>query len=217
MKVRRQGGTSTRTFSSTSIVAPNSGFDFTLHMRHLCTDMVTRLPDLHHIDLDRVAISFSQARRRVMHGLQATLTPMRFEGGAHTGLRRGRKYTVQKLIGPGGREMLYILSFYLPRFMDTDFREKLITIFHELWHISPQFDGDLRRHEGRCYAHSNSQKDYDLEMGRLADRWLALSPPVETYAFLHDSFDTLRRQHGGVFGIKIQQPKLIPVGGNDAR
>ena len=30
-------------------------------------------------------------------------------------------------------------------FLDQTFEEKLVTVFHELYHISPAFDGDLRR------------------------------------------------------------------------
>lgn len=187
------------------------GFDFTSHMRQICLDICQRLPDFRHVDMTRVAVSFSRARRRVRHGLQATLTPLRFENGASTGVRRGRQYTVQRVVDGQQREMLYILSFYLPRFLDLGFREKLVTVFHELWHINPRFDGDIRRHPGRCYAHSHSQADYDREMGRLVDRWLELDPPAAAYEFLRDSFDDLHRRHGRIFGTRIRTPKLIPV------
>ena len=53
------------------------GFDFTSHVRAVCESLVERLPELDHVDLSRVAISFAQARKRVLHGLQASLTPMR--------------------------------------------------------------------------------------------------------------------------------------------
>lgn len=187
------------------------GFDFTLNMRRVIDELIARLPELSHIDMSQVAIAFCQTRKDVSHGLQASLTPMRFEGGSLTTVRRQRTYTVQRLFDDNGREMLYILSFYLPRFLQTDLREKLVTILHELWHISPNFDGDLRRHEGRCYIHSHSQAEYDEEMGRLADRWLALDPPEETYHFLRYNFQQLSEIHGGMHGVKIRQPKLIPV------
>jgi hypothetical protein len=180
-------------------------------MRRVVEDMVARLDELSHIDMQRVALAFCQTRKRVPHGLQASLTPMRFDSGARTGERRGRTYMVQPLLDEHGREMLYILSFYLPRFLETDLREKLITILHELWHISPNFDGDLRRHQGRCYIHSHSQAEYDEEMGRLADRWLAMDPPEETFHFLRYSFSDLYRIHGGMHGMKIRQPKLLLV------
>ncbi len=86
--------------------------------------------------MSQVAVAFAQTRHQALHGLQAKLTPMRFEGGALTTRRRGRTWTVQRLFH-GQREMLYILTFYLPRFLDQSFREKLITVFHELYHISP--------------------------------------------------------------------------------
>jgi len=141
----------------------------------------------------------------------ASLTPLRFAGGAATSARRGRQVTIQRVHDASGREMLYILSFYLPRFQNLDFREKLITVLHELWHISPDFSGDIRRHAGRYHAHTHSQAEYDEEMGRLADRWLAMSPPQDLWAFLRDDFRQLAARHGGIVGLKIRRPRILPV------
>lgn len=186
------------------------GFDFTSQMRLVCQHISKTMPELGHVDMNRVAVSFGQARRRTSWGTYASLTPMRFEGGAVIGKRRGRTYAIQQLVDRSGREMLYILTFYLPRFQDQTFREKLVTIFHELWHISPTFDGDLRRHEGRCYAHTHSQAEYDAHMAVLAERWLKLCPPVSLLDFLRHDFQTLQERHGRVCGVKIPRPKLIP-------
>jgi len=190
-----------------------AGFDFTANMCRVCTDMIARLPELSHVDLSRMAVCFSQARKPVAHGLQATLTPMRFERGRLTTRRYGRKYTVQRLFDDAHREMLYILSFYLPRFLDLDLDEQLSTIVHELWHISPNFDGDLRRFDGRCYVHGRSQRQFDAQADRLARRWLACGPPEEVYGFLRLSFEQLVRRYGSVFGQKVTTPKLLPLAG----
>ena len=187
------------------------GFDFTFHVRRLCADMVHRLPELSHVDLPRVAISFSQTRKAVDHGLYASLTPLRFAGGSRYAVRRGRKWTVQRLVDESAGEMLYLLSFYLPRFLDQRFHHKLTTVVHELWHISPRFDGDLRRFGGRCYAHSASQRRYDAKVEQLVDRWLSLEPPASVYNFLRYEFRELVRRYGRVYGVKIPTPKLIPV------
>jgi len=187
------------------------GFDFTAAMRRLCQDMTTRLPQLRHIDLERVAISICQARSEGSHGTYATLTPLRFEAGAPTKEVRGRRYGVERVLSDSGDEFLYILSFYLPRFLNTPLEENLSTVIHELWHISPEFDGDLRRHEGRCYAHGPSQQAYDAQMDRFAQQWLALDPPEHLYDFLMGSFDDLMAEHGGVTGSHWQAPKLIPL------
>jgi predicted metallopeptidase len=176
----------------------------------LCHDISRRMEEFSHIRMPEVAVSFAQARRRVTWGLQAKLTPMRFEGGALRTHRAGREWTVQRLYH-GEREMLYILTFYLPRFLETSFEEKLTTVFHELYHISPVFDGDIRRLEGRYHVHSHSQEEYDREMAVFARRWLGLKPPKELYTFLRSRFNTLHRRHGGVMGLQIPIPKLIPV------
>src|SRR5690606_21064489 len=98
-----------------------------------------------------------------------------------------------------------------PRFLDQSFREKLITVVHELYHISPNFDGDIRRFGGRCHAHSHSQTEYDRQMGILADRYLALSPPPELHAFLRKGYRTLEKEHGRILGVRINTPKLVPI------
>jgi predicted metallopeptidase len=185
------------------------GFNFTLHMRRLCVELAGRLPELAHLDMARVAIRFCQARAATRHGLQASLTPLRFQGGQRYVRRRGQTWTIEPLYDADGREMLYLLSFYLPRFLQRPWQEKLATVVHELWHVGPAFDGDLRRHAGRCYAHGNSQRQYDALTHELSSRWLALSPPAEIYEFLRHDFSQLERRHGRVFGQKIRTPRLI--------
>ena len=82
-------------------------------------------------------------------------------------------------------------------------------MLHELWHISPACDGDLRRHEGRCYAHGNSQDEYDALMDQLAQKWLALDPPHHVYEFLELNFNELVAEFGGVQGQRIAIPRLL--------
>jgi len=188
-----------------------AGFDFNFHMRRLCDDLVARVEQLRHVDMTRVAISFSQTRKATPYGMYASLTPMRFSGGRMHTIRRGQKWGVQRLYGDGGREMLYILNFYLPRFLDRGFREKLSTVVHELWHVSPEFNGDTRRLGGRCHAHGSSQAKYDAQVDALTDRYLALDPPGAVCEFLRLDYRQLAARHGRVFGRKIPAPKLIRV------
>ncbi len=187
-----------------------SGFDFTHHVGRVCADMAARLDEFRHIDMSRVAVGFRQTRRRMAYGLYASLTPMRFAGGQTCSVRRGRKVSIQR-VEIDGREMLYVLSFYLPRFLDLSFREKLTTIAHELLHIGPHFDGDLRRFSGRCYAHSRSHKQFDAHAERLAERWLAGGPEESLYAFLQLDFERLHSVHGRIYGRRIAAPKLLPA------
>jgi predicted metallopeptidase len=185
-------------------------FDFTLAMRQLCEDITQRVDDFQHVRMEQVAVTFAQARRRVSYGLQAKLTPLRFEGGELVTRRRGRMWTIQRWYA-GELEMLYILTFYLPRFLEQSFREKLITVMHELYHISPDFDGDIRRLPGHYHVHSHSQKEYDRKMDDLVDRYLKADPPEALYRFLQTSFRELTAHHGRVVGIRVPIPKLLPL------
>jgi hypothetical protein len=107
--------------------------------------------------------------------------------------------------------MLYILNFYLPRFLNLSLEAKLATIVHELWHVSPRFDGDLRRFGGRCYAHSGSQKRYDAHVTALAKRWLALKPPEPLYEFLRYDYRELASRYGRIYGQRFGTPRLVPA------
>ena len=185
--------------------------DFTAEMRALCEDIARRLPDMAHVDMARVAVGYRQTRSRVQHGLQASLTPLRFEGGAETGLVRGRRYACSRVFDQRGRECLYLLNFYLPRFFNHPLEEKLTTVLHELWHIGPRFDGDLRRHHGRCYAHGRSQREFDKQAAALSRKWLANDPPPGLLVFLEKNFEELIAEHGAVIGARYPAPKLAPV------
>jgi predicted metallopeptidase len=184
-------------------------FDFTSAMHALCADIASRLEAFSHIDVERVAFNICQTRRDVSHGMYASLTPLRFAGGSVLKTVRGVSWGIQEIRDDTGREYLYLLSFYLPRFQNTTLEEKLVTVFHELWHIGPGFDGDLRRHKGRCYAHGPSQREYDVQMRRHAQQWLALSPPCHLYDFLSLSFEELISEHGPVTGSRWSPPKLV--------
>lgn len=192
-------------------LAGRSGFDITAAIAAVCHDMTMLIADLQHIRMEQVAISFSQTRRGTAHGMLAKLTPLRFERGTITALRGGQLFTIQRLVRRGV-EQKYILSVYLPRFFDLPFEEKVNTLIHELYHISPRFDGDIRRFSGRCFAHSGSHRTYDQIVEMLKDGYFRVrSKRAAMLRFLQTDFAALRSQHGEIVGDRIPIPKLIPV------
>ncbi|HYV34863.1 MAG TPA: putative metallopeptidase, partial [Gemmataceae bacterium] len=154
---------------------PGQPFDFTAHIQRLAADVVQRCDELCHIDVSRLLFGVTQARNSRVHGLQARVTPLRFPRGQLTRPWRGVTFQLQRYF-LGATEFLYLVTFCLPRFLDQDFDDKLVTLFHELYHISPAFDGDLRRHAGRYSVHSHSQCQYDRHMAHLARAYLAGGP-----------------------------------------
>lgn len=185
-------------------------FSFCEHIQRLCADVTARCTELGHIDVSRLLFGVTQARSHRPHGLQARVTPLRFRKGSLTRKRRGIVYQVQRY-QVGMREMLYLVTFCLPRFLELNFDEKLITLFHELYHIGPACDGDLRRHDGRYSIHSHSQKLYDRHMAGLARTYLSDGADPALHAFLRLNFAQLQHRHGSVVGVFVPRPKLIPI------
>jgi hypothetical protein len=188
----------------------NEPFDFSGHMRRLAADIVARCDVLGHIDVGRILLGVTAARNTRVHGLQARVTPLRFSHGELTRRRHRATYQVQRYYH-GDHEFLYLMTFCLPRFLDQDFSDKLITLFHELYHIHPACNGDLRRHEGRYAIHSHSRLHYDRHMAELARAYLSANPDPQLHAFLRINFAQLQDRHHAVAGTVVPRPKIIPV------
>jgi predicted metallopeptidase len=185
-------------------------FDFCGHIRWLSEDIVKHCEDLRHINVSRLLFGMTQARNPHAHGLQARVTPLRFRHGELMRRRRGVTYQLQRYF-VDDCEMLYLITFCLPRFLDQDLDEKFITLFHELYHISPLFEGDLRRHEGRYALHSHSKRHYDAHMADLARSYMNNGADRPLHAFLRLNFAQLRHRHGSVQAVLVPRPRLLPI------
>ena len=146
-----------------------------------------------------------------MGGSLAKIHPLRFAGGEKSVTsRRGRRRVVYTMptITHQGEEMLYVIYFLVPRFLELPFREKLVTVFHELYHVSPDCDGDIRRFPGRNYAHGSSTKSYNARMGCLVDAYLELPPELSRLSFLEGDLAALRERHGAIVARRLQAPRM---------
>ncbi|HET6454582.1 MAG TPA: putative metallopeptidase [Armatimonadota bacterium] len=181
-------------------------FDFSDAMERLICHIRATCPEFAHVDLDRMVVACMQARSPGAHGVFASVQPLKFEGGSETTVRRGRTYAMPEMTQEG-RQILYIIYFALPRFMNMKFEAKLATVFHELYHISPQFNGDIRRFKGKYYAHGKSRKAYNELVGKMAREYLAMPGADEHTEFLRSNFKTLDKQSGGVTGLRIRSPR----------
>jgi hypothetical protein len=186
-------------------------FNLTAALEDLIADVVAKTPLLAHADPNRLAVSLSSTRSGGVGGTYAKIHPLRFPGGETTGtIRRGkRKFSCE--IPPltvGNRDILYLIYFLVPRFLDLPLREKLITVCHELYHISPAFDGDIRRFPGRNFAHGTSRKKFDETSAALADAYLAVPENRERAAFLEGGMKELRARHRVIVGRRLRAPRL---------
>jgi hypothetical protein len=187
-----------------------STLNLTGELERLIGDIIARTPELHHIVAERLLVCVSSGRPSA-GGSLAKIHPLRFEGGEKSiKSRRGRRSVLCTMptIVHQGQEMLYVIYFLVPRFLQLSLREKLITIFHELYHISPACDGDIRRFPGRNYAHGSSTRSYNALMGKLVDVYLEGLGDSSSLAFLQGDLAELRARHRAIVARRLQAPRI---------
>lgn len=182
-------------------------FHFSAAMTELVADIISRLPELSHIRIQHLHLGVTRCSRRY-HGLLGRITPCRFPGGKLWQRRGCWQITLQRY-WLRGFELLYLIAFPIPRFLDLPFEEKMITILHELCHISPRFDGDLQRYPGRYGLHSHSKKAYDRRMALLVRDYLASQPDESKFAFLRLSSRELLLKYSAICGEWLPVPRII--------
>jgi hypothetical protein len=182
-------------------------WDFTAALTELVGDIVARVPEFRHIRVQQIHLGVTRCRRRA-GGLLGRITPLRFPGGV-LWRRYGSWQLLLQRYWLRGTELLYLIAFPLPRFLDLPFEEKLITIFHELCHISPRFDGDLHRHPGRYCLHTHSKKAYDRQVALLVRAYMQTKPDEQKWSFLRFCARELLKQHGAIAGEWLPIPRLL--------
>jgi len=182
------------------------GFDFTGSMTLLVEDVVKTHRAFSHIGIKNVLVAISPSNGS-RSGVVAKLRPMRFEGGSKTKTVRGIEYAAPE-ININGSRILYIVYFHLPRFLNHgNYKNKLSTVLHELYHISPLFNGDIRRFSGKNYAHGNSRRGYDDLINIYTEEYINSTLNPELSAFLKYRYSELKRRHGAIYGDMIRIPR----------
>lgn len=171
-------------------------------------EIVRRSPVFAHIDTSRIVICVASNKAGARGATYGKLAPLKFKGGHDTIKYRGRYFTMPKVMS-GGSEILYLVYFYLPKFFDLDAKEKLKVIFHELYHISPEFNGDIRRiTEGKA-AHGSSRdkfnKLFETEQNEFYE-YIKTTPYIN---FLDLSTKELHQHFKKVLCRRMKMPKPV--------
>ena len=183
-----------------------AGFDFTGNMTLLVEDITKTHPFFKHIRIKNILIAISSSNGN-RNGVVAKLRPMLFEGGSRTKTVRGIEYAAPEII-INGTNILYIVYFHLPRFLNHgDQKGKLATVLHELHHISPLFNGDIRRYPGKNFAHGNSREDFDSLVSIYTDEYIHATTNPELSFFLKFKYNELKRKYGAIYGDMIRIPR----------
>ena len=188
-----------------------STLNLTLELEGLIARITGQVEEFGHIDPRRVLVCVSSTRGGGVHGTYAKIHPLRFEDGTRCKtIRRGMRKNDYEMprITHRGVEMLYVVYFLVPRFLNLPFREKLITLFHELFHISAEFNGDIRRFPGKNFAHGSSTKKYNAYMGKLVDTYLGNLTDRSILSFLEGDMEEIRGRFKAIVGRKMAAPRI---------
>ena len=167
-------------------------------------------PQFSHIDMERILVSAAFNRFSSRGHTYGKLVPLRFESGQEGIVHKGRFFRM-----PGvhykGIEQLYIIYFYAPQFFNLPPYEKLKVIFHEMYHVSPEFNGDIRRMGNKKIAHGHSRKKFDTFFEKEAKRFNEHIADTDEFKFLSFSMDDFYRKFKKVICFKAQPPRAVLV------
>ena len=172
--------------------------------------IVRSSPSLRHIDTGRVLVCIGSNKRGGRGGIFGKLVPLKFENGSGILRYRGSVYALPEIVY-GSKRFLYLVYFYMPRFFDLSWSEKLRVIFHELYHISPHFDGDIRRMGKVKTAHGHSRKRFDSLYKDELDRFLRDFPAGRHRDFLQMDSQCLFNRYEQVTGIRMRNPRPVAI------
>jgi len=148
--------------------------DFTQAVQALIAHVAQTERAFAHVDPSKIVVISGEARR----ASRGTVKPLSFRAGRRVD-SLGRRKPLVKL---GGRQMLYSITLRPLFFRRSTPRQRVATVLHELFHISPRFDGTL--HQGR--RHDEAKEGFEAEFTPVERRcWKAL--PAELLApFAYD-------------------------------
>jgi hypothetical protein len=143
--------------------------NFNQAVRAVIRDVAAHMPEFSHLKASRILVVAGEARR----GSRGTVKPLMTHPG------EGRRKPIVRI---KGRRMLYCITLRPLFFRSSTPRDRIGTLLHELFHISPLFDGTLdeeRRHEA-------VGPGFGAKLRPLVRRYLRQCPPELWAAFAYD-------------------------------
>lgn len=172
-------------------------FDLSEGLREAAGEICGWIPDLAHIDVSRVQFALFHTRQA-----QQVLTFARCYPLTRESKKVGRSWhTLEPVYTPMRRKARYILAFAWKRYWEQPPRKRLETLVHELYHISPRFDGEFRSFD-QGGPHGPGLRWFDRQVRDLMNTYV---PEELEYDFPALSISV--RSGLKVTGQKLQVPK----------
>ncbi|MFH0974762.1 MAG: putative metallopeptidase [Spirochaetota bacterium] len=184
-----------------------------LNITDILTDIIKeitiRSESFSHIDAKKITVCLGSNRNNCRGAIYGKLVPLKFKDGSDKLQFRGRYYKIPEIMNEGIAQ-LYAVYFYLPKFFNLSAEEKLRVIFHELYHISPEFNGDIRRMGSVKKAHGSSRKKFDLKFEKEVKLFFKFISNTAYLDLLTMDSKSLQKNYL-VYARRMKIPKPVPV------
>ena len=162
---------------------PADSINLTDILSLIIRDMINSTDEFKKFDLNRMLVCCASNRKDCRGATYGKLVPLRFKDGAEIIKHNGKFYTIPK-VKVNNSEILYIVYFYIPKFFSLSAKDKINVMFHELYHINPEFNGDIRRMGKFKAAHGHSRKSFEEKYIEYADNFFDKIQNTPYYNFL---------------------------------
>jgi hypothetical protein len=140
------------------------------------------IADFRAYDTKKIAVSIGRSKGRAggrsRVGVWAYVVPLRTH--SHT----GRVRLVSTDLEQDFPDALYQMCFMFPRFGVLSAKERVETVVHELYHIHPSLNGELRTFAGAHRHHGPTPRAYNLKVSQLTAEALESLPWLEQHPLL---------------------------------
>jgi len=156
-------------------------------------DMVNSTEEFKSFDLNKILVCCASNRKDFRGATYGKLLPLRFKDGSDIIKHNGRFYTIPK-VKLNEVEILYIIYLYIPKFFNLSAKDKVNVMFHELYHINPEFNGDIRRMGKFKSAHGHSRKSFEEKYIEYADNFFRNIKETPYFNFLQMNSEDIQNQ-----------------------
>jgi len=173
-------------------------------------DIIKSTDEFKSFDINKILVCCASNRKDSKGAIYGKLQPLRFKDGSEIIQHNKRYYTIPKIM-LNNVEILYILYLYIPKFFDMPIKDKINVMFHELYHISPEFNGDIRRMGNIKSAHGHSKKSFEEKYIKYASKYFNKINETPFYSFLQMNFEDIEKQFRIIKyrRMKIIKPQLL--------
>ena len=196
--------------SNTALISKTKKINLTDQLSEIIKIIVQNTTLFRHVDTGKVLVCVSSNKKNGRGGTYGKLLPLKFKDGESILKYKGKYYTIPRIIN-NGIPQLYIIYFYMPKFFDLNPYEKLRVIFHELYHINEEFNGDIRRMGELKKAHGFSSKRFNSLFQNELNIFHEYITTVQTAEFLKMDTASLEKEYHRIYCRRLKLPKPVTL------